>query len=312
MNRPVRHFFAGSLLLAAAIFICLRPGQARAAETLKFASYNLENYLPADRLVDGKMVPGTMKPESEIAAAVKTIAAASPELLLLIEMGEPDRLEDLRGRLRAAGIDYPHSVWVKGADPQRHIALLSKFPIVSNDSADEIPFELEGKPRLLARGLLDATVEPRPGFRMRILGAHLKSKREVAGFDQAQFRAREALLIRSRMEKILAENPAANLLLAGDLNETKNEFPVRELIGAPGSPTHMADIWLKDSRGERWTHFWKSADLYSRIDYILASPALFRSIDREASGILDPPNWNDASDHRLIYATIRLPEADGN
>ena len=37
-------------------------------------------------------------------------------------------------------------------------------------------------------------------------------------------------------------------------------------------PNYMMDLWLRDSRGEHWTYYWKTADEYSRIDYLLVSP----------------------------------------
>jgi len=307
----LRAIAAAARVLAVCIFLSpgsrAETGAEATAGAVKVAAYNLENYLPVDRWVDGRLVPGAMKPESEIVAAVRIVAACAPDILLLVEMGDREKLADFQARLRGAGLAYPHAVWVAGADPHRHLAALSKFPVVADQSENEIPFELDGRPQMVSRGLLDATFEPWPGHRLRLLGAHLKSRREVPDFDQVQFRAREALLVRERVNRIFADDPGALLVLAGDLNDTKNEFPVRELIGTPGSPAHMADVWLKDSRGERWTHYWKTADIYSRIDFILVSPRLLRMVDRDKSGIADPPDWNSASDHRLIFATFEPP-----
>jgi hypothetical protein len=54
----------------------------------------------------------------------------------------------------------------------------------------------------------------------------------------------------------------------------------------------------------RWTYYWKAADEYSRIDYLLVSPALVKEIIPEKCGINDSPFWNEASDHRAIFATV--------
>ena len=52
----------------------------------------------------------------------------------------------------------------------------------------------------------------------------------------------------------------------------------RKSRGRRNRPMHMADLWAKDEFGDRWTHYWKTADQYSRIDYLFVSPALFREV----------------------------------
>jgi len=289
-----------------AFLIYCAAGIAFAVEPLPIvvASYNVLNYLPMERRVDGNSVPDAPKPEREIEALLKIIQSASPDVLGLSEMGDESMLADLQNRLKAAGLDYPHSEWVKGADEYRHLSLLSKFPIVSKDSRDDVPFELDGKRYRINRGILDVSVQVNPEYKLRLVGAHLKSRREVPDFDQAQFRAKEAWHLRQHINQILEKSPETNLLLFGDLNDTKNEYPIRELIGNKGTPNYLMDLWLADSRKERWTYYWKTADSYSRIDYIMVSPALVKEVDLTKSGINDLPIWNDASDHRLIYAAI--------
>jgi predicted extracellular nuclease len=268
------------------------------------ASYNVENYLRADRQRDGVVIKDAPKPEHEIAAVVKVLGKIQPDIVGLIEIGDESMLDDLQKRLRTAGLNYSHREWVKGADEQRHICLLSKFPIVERNSRDDVRFELDGKIQRMNRGILDVTVEVNPEYRLRLVGAHLKSRRAVPDYDQALLRAKEAWSLREHIDEILATAPDTNLLLFGDLNDTKNEYPVREIIGWKGAPNHMMDLWLRDSRGEHWTYYWKAADEYSRVDYLLVSPALAKEVIAEKCGINDSPFWNEASDHRAIYAVI--------
>lgn len=288
-------------LIAFAPFLCLAE---EPAAPVVVANYNVENYLPADRLVDGKWVTQAPKPEESIRAVVEVIKSVSPHIVGLTEMGDRTMVEDLRDRLKNEGLDYPHVEWVQGPDEARHLALLSRFPITARNSKTDVPFELGGKQYRMNRGILDVTVQIKPEYALRLVGAHLKSRREVPELDQAQFRAKEAWHLRQHVNEILEADPSANLLLFGDFNDTKNEYPVRELIGTRGTPTYMMDLWLTDSRGERWTHYWKTADIYSRIDYILVSPALVKEVDFKESGISDLEQWDQASDHRLIHATI--------
>jgi exonuclease III len=64
---------------------------------------------------------------------------------------------------------------------------------------------------------------------------------------------------------------------------------------------------LTDDRGERWTHHWGNADIYSRIDYILVNRRLEEDIDSARSGIARPPYWREASDHCPVFVSIKPP-----
>lgn len=290
------------LVLLAILF----PFVLRAGEVV-VASYNLENYLRMERRVDGKKVLDAPKPAEEVEAVVEVLREIQPDVLGLVEMGDESMLEDLRGRLKAAGLDYPHKEWVKGTDAARHLALLSKFPIVERHSRDEVPFELNGTRHHIGRGILDVTVQLSDSYRLRLVGAHLKSKREVPDFDQAEMRGKEAWFFREHLNKILEANPEENLLLFGDLNDTKNEYPVKELMGSSKDPFRMKDLFLTDRYGYRWTHFWSTADVYSRIDYMLASSGLLPEVNMDKSGISSSKIWYKASDHRAIFCTVKVP-----
>lgn len=278
------------------------------AKDVVVASYNLENYLKMERRVDGKTVPDAPKPEEEISATIDVLKQIEPDILGLVEMGDVTMLEDIQRRLKAAGMDYPHREWVKGADPERHLALLSKYPITARDSVDDAPFELNGTRQRISRGILDVTVQLSDSYKLRLVGAHLKSRRQVPEYDERAMRAKEAALFRKHLDAILTSDPDTNLLLFGDLNDTKNEQSIKELIGATGSPLRMRDLFLTDRQGLRWTHFWSAADIYSRIDYLLVSNGLWPEIIMSRSGISNARNWYKASDHRAIHTTVRIPE----
>lgn len=295
-----RRLFVSSLFIVFSISLHARDAVV--------ASYNLENYLKMERRVDGKTIPDAPKPEGEISAAIDILKQIQPDILGIVEMGDVTMLEDFQRRLKAAGLEYPHREWVKGADPERHLALLSAYPITARNSVADVPFELNGTRQRISRGILDVTVQLSDSYKLRLVGAHLKSRRQVPEFDEKAMRAKEAALFRKHLDEILASAPETNLLLFGDLNDTKNEQPIKELIGAAGSPLRMRDLFLTDRQGLRWTHFWSAADIYSRIDYLLVSNGLWPEIVMDRSGISNARNWYQASDHRAIHTTIRVPE----
>ena len=267
-------------------------------------SYNVENWLTTDRFINNRHVTSAPKPDDEKSAVISVIAAHQPDILGVCEMGSRKDFEDFQARLKAKGLDYPHAEWHEGIDIDRHVAVLSKFPIVARDSLDKVKFDIGGTPQAIQRGILDITIEPQKGYRLRLIGLHLKSRRPVPEVDQEALRAKEAWHVRKHLDEILASDPAAKVLLFGDLNTTKNEYPIKEILGAKNSPTRLTDIPAEDDRGERWTHYYVVADEYSRIDYLMASPALRRDIDEKASGIDSSSEWHVASDHRAIFTTI--------
>ena len=157
------------------------------------------------------------------------------------------------------------------------------------------------------RGILDVTIAPNPEYRLRLIGLHLKSKREVHEADQALMRRNEAQLARKHIDSIFKEEPGVNLIVYGDLNDTKNEAPVRALKGRYRSDSYLTTINVEDQQGFRWTHYWNYADSYARIDFVMSSKGMSSEIDKKKSYIPHGDDWYLASDHRPLVVTI-LPK----
>jgi len=234
---------------------------------------------------------------------VHVVKDIHPDILGVSEMGPRDAFEDFKTRVAQAGLGYSDFEYVDGPDPCRHVALLSRYPIISRQSMPDVPYDLNGVREKVKRGFLDVTVRIPPGYRLRLVGVHLKSKL-TAPEGEELIRRNEAHILRAHIEKILAEDPSVNLLLYGDFNDTKNEPAIQEIMGVRHTPGYMADLWLKDGAGERWTEYWKAADIYSRIDYIFANARLFHQIDLAKCGVYRSEYWAEASDHRPVVATI--------
>ena len=149
-------------------------------EKLRIATYNVENYLPMTRRINGQLRTDAGKPESEKEAVVRMIGTVHPDVLGLMEIGDTAQFEDLQRRLRKAGINFSHAEYLQSADSNRHVALLSRYPIVERHSQSDIPLRVNGVSLHSPRGILDVTVEQSPGKRLRVLCIHLKAKLEVA------------------------------------------------------------------------------------------------------------------------------------
>lgn len=289
---------------SATLVTSLTAAQPSPPPPITVAAYNVENWLPMGRTVDGKRQDNASKPEEEKAAVVDVITGIAPDIIGIVEIGSKADLQDLRDRLAKKGLEYADSEHVQAADENRHVTLLSKFPIVARNSKTDVQFDMGGIPRPMSRGILDVTVQVNPDYQLRILGVHFKSKRDVPEYDQASMRAREALYLKNYANRIIEENPEENLLLLGDFNDTRDEYPIRELIGGSGGKYALTAIDLVDSSGDRWTHFWGYADIYSRIDYLIANRSLLPEIVPDSGGIDRSEHFRIGSDHRAIHTQI--------
>lgn len=284
-------FFALAALLSAA-----EP------ERLTFCSYNLKNWLTMERSI-GK--PPTPKPEAERAQVVKTLAAIHPDILGVCEIGTADDVAELQQRLLAAGVDLPYTELAHGGDPSRRLALLSRLPIKTRNTQTTLTYQIGAQTLPFQRGILDVTIAINPAFDLHLLGVHLKSMRTVSEADQAEMRRNEARLLRLHIDSIFTQEPDACILAYGDFNAHRNEPSLAEIMGSPRSAeTSLTDVLLRDANGEVWTHFWDTADIYSRLDYCFTSRLLRPHIDTRSSFVHADRDFYKASDHRPLVLKI--------
>ncbi|MEJ6580290.1 MAG: hypothetical protein QNL68_10880 [Akkermansiaceae bacterium] len=273
------------------------------AETVRFMAYNLKNYLTMDVFLKGGVKEARPKDPKEVAAIIDIIVKQQPQILGLCEIGTKEDLADLQSRLKAAGLDLPHSHHAGGMDTTRHLGLLSALPITATNSQDHLPFKMNDEEFLMRRGILDVTIDL-PNGPTHFIGLHLKSKRPSNTFDEAELRLNEARLAKAHCDAIIEEDPEARIVLYGDMNDTRKTPPLSIMMGRSNSNNYLEDAFVKDSRGELWTHYWSYQQQYSRFDFILLSKTIKPEIDWKKSYIADPPNWFEASDHRPVIVTF--------
>ena len=284
------------------------PAVVVAGAGLRFLAYNVENWLVMEERYDFDTrlsEKNASKPEKEKAAVVEIVKSAQPDVLGVCEIGTKEDLAEIQARLKAVGLDLPHSHFSGGIDRTRHLGLLSRHPISSTAVPTNLNYRINGKEYGMQRGILDATVKTPDGREWRFLGVHFKSKREVEDGDQNLMRINEAQLLRKHLDSILSANPQARLIAYGDFNDTRRTSPLRIVQGPYNSPRGMSPIGAHDARDEYWTHFWAREDVYSRFDYIHFSQALKKDVIFQECGILDPKNWDVASDHRAVLGVFR-------
>jgi len=285
----------------AASSFALEKGESK----FRFVSFNLKNYQVGEPAGGSASRRGKAKPAQEVEAVLRGVSELAPDAIGVSEIGGREAVLDLWGRLKQAGLDLPYCTWVDSPSESRNLAFFSRHPIAVDWSRSEVPFELDGVKYFLRRGILDvALVLPGLG-EVRFVGVHFKSRLKTREFDQEVYRHREARELRHHVSKILGEDEGARVVVWGDFNMEKNAQGFREVVSAFGKKRVAAPLSLEDKNGEVWTHYWESADIYSRIDYLFLSEDLAKKVDFSSSGIASFPDWFLASDHRPLYLTLR-------
>ena len=293
-----------------ALAVWVLAGAVSAAEVFTVATYNLENYI--DHVTRGRPIKS---PESR-AQIRKILLSFRPDVLAVQEIGLKSALLELRDSLRKEGLDYPYWEHVGGWDTNIYVGVLSRFPIVERHSVSREFYLLHGKRFQISRGFAEVVIQVNPHYRFTLLTAHLKSRRPVPWADQAEMREEEARLLREKVDAILHRHPNANLVLLGDMNDTKDSRTLRILLGRgryqlvdtrPAEQNGDLPIRINpryDPRTITWTHFYGKSDTYERVDYILLSPGMAREWIRQRTRVVTYPNWGLASDHRPIVAAF--------
>ncbi len=281
-----------------------------AVSAITVGTYNVENYLVTDRMADGAFRKAYPKPEAEKKALRKAIAGFAPDILALQEMGRAPFLEELQRDLRAEGQDYPHALVLSAADPERHVAFLSKIPFKDVGKHTEVPIKLFGKSDLVKRGVLEVTVDTNEGD-LTIFVVHLKSRRTERKDDPegATQRAAEAEAVRDLVLQRFPDPSAVKFIVTGDWNDTRTNRPVKAM--QKRGQTEIGEILRAyDSRGDTWTHAFRREDSYSRIDYIMVSAGLKPFVERKGTAqIYDGQGAREASDHRAVFVKLKLEAA---
>jgi len=276
------------------------------AERLTVATYNLENYLSTDRVVEGTYQRDYPKPEVEKTALRTVIKSLNADVIAFQEMGPLPYLNELQHDLADEGCNYPHAELIESDDADRHVAVLSKRPFKAVKKHTDLEFGYFGKTEHVKRGLLEVSLQV-GSTELTLFAVHLKSRFTDRSDDpmSAIRRAAEAGAVRNRILALFPDPSAAHFIILGDFNDVPRSRPI-VAMSHKGKTVISELLPSTDSRGEVWTHNYHKEDSYSRIDYILVSPGLKDAVVDGRARIADGPETLVASDHRPVVTTLEL------
>lgn len=281
------------------------------AETLTIATYNVENYVAANRLTEDGFRRDYPKPEAQKRALRRVLTAIGADVLVLQEMGDERYLEELRRDLRQDGLDYPHGVLLVAADSDRHQALLSRRPLLAVTHHARVEFPYLGGTETVKRGVLEAQIATSAGI-VTLFSVHLKSRFTDRADDPRSDLRRlgEATAIRELVLAATAQPERARYLILGDFNDDKASKPVQRLLQR--GRTRIAKLLpASDARGDSWTHVYRRQETYTRVDHVLVSPTLWPAVVGGRARIHDGDGVREASDHRPVVVTLEFADEPG-
>ena len=311
----------------------------------RIGTWNLENLARPTGASGAPQDQATYETKLDTIAA--TIADLDPDILAIQEILNPDALEDLLTRLDGSW----HTAL---ADPDGRgirVGLLSRHALTDlvqiRDFPDRVlPIQADddgatiahlGRPALRAR-LRTA------GRTIDVISVHLKSK--LLSFPDGRFsprdederarygvyalhrRAAEAAGVRSYVTHLLAGDPDASVVVAGDLNDEPQAATTQILQGPPGSEVDTRGFDRPDAgdpqrlwnnapfipEEERWSRLYRGRR--ELIDHVLCSHTLIGAIESATTGGLQVDSIEDqpglrlnapASDHRPVIVDIADP-----
>ena len=308
---------------------------------VRIGTWNLENlFLPGE-------ASGAPTDRAHYDAKLDTLAVVitrlAPAVLAVQEVGDPEALDDLAGRLAGSwrtALAHPDARGIR-------VGFLSRVALGDLDEVTDFPEGL-GPVRVddagttltgLGRPALHARVRA-GGRSLDLLSVHLKSK--LLSFPGGRFtprdederaryavyalhrRAAEAAGVRSYVTALLAGG-GAEVAVAGDLNDDPQAATTQILYGPPGSEIGTGGFDRPDAgdaqrlwntaalidESERWTRVYRGRR--ELIDHVLCSARVVRAVTRVTTGALPVDSIGDqpdarrdepASDHRPVVVDI--------
>ena len=201
-----------------------------------------------------------------VARAVRSSCPGGPDLVALQEVENERALEDLGDRL--AGLGYRYRVFVPQPGAATGVAFLSRLPVLRTHVLSVGSAQRASAGEAPLRHIVEIEVECR-GHRLQVLNNHWKARTEGEQKTEPGRRAAAEALAR-RVGRVLAEDPAADLLALGDFNQNLEE------LESWSQGVGLYDPWVGVPKRQRGSAVFRGA--WQTPDHVLLAPGL---LDRQ-------------------------------
>lgn len=243
----------------------------------------------------------------------RVIKEVNPDILITVEIENRPTLEKFNEQVLKAqfNLDYKYYMAIDGNDERGiDLGILSKYPI------DQIRSHVDdlnaNGSKTFSRDCPEYDVILPNNQRIVIIPNHFKSKRngdDQASKDRRTLQAKKALdIAKNALER------SNYILIGGDLNDTPDSDPIKELLKDGFVDVMDHNTYPTDRPGT-----YNTGLATSKIDYLIMSPDLRRNLTEtgiERRGSYHPNTWEpfdtvtkaseEASDHHLVWATFNL------
>ena len=302
-------------LASVVVLLAACTGSAR---TISVVSYNVENLFDAE--VDGGEYRDFTRAggwnealyTAKLRAIGRALAAADRGGADLVALQEVEHHGAARRllELELDGLGYRHLVWLPDPHNANGPVVLSKLPVrrVGALWADNGPVAsseggVEGGLARPLRPILEVEValgSAADAPSLFLFNNHWKSKNGGAAETEV-YRRRAAALLAARLQEISAADPAAEILVVGDLNESIDEYDRQERryatalmpAAAPAAagglrvtgsvpparePMELFSPWLVHDAGAAPPGSYRYRGAWETIDHLLLGPGLFDEV----------------------------------
>lgn len=310
-----------ALAVVSLALVGVRPVAADVARpgTLTVLTYNIENAFDVfDDPYSGD--EGTaVKSRNELRAIASAIEAADADLVFFQEVENEQLLAAMVAEfLPAAG--YQVCLVTPTNDGRGiHLGLLSRLPVTSVTSHRWSSFTHPDRPdelHHLSRDVQEVQVELPDGSPLTVYNVHLKSNRSRPGDDRSmRKRTAEALKLMSLARERLEADPEAMYLAVGDFNSDfmvaegqEGPWPAMAALRKPEANGSRVFLDVHDSlpRNQRESHPGSGFFPPANFDYVLASPAMARTLVPGSANMIRRGDLTSGSDHLPVLASFRI------
>lgn len=297
------------------------------ADTVRVVTWNVEHFVDAydDPYVDNRREnePGEAM-YGRVDLFVQAVRQLDADVLVLQEFeSEAFAMSLVEERLSDSGYEFFAST--ESPTWYQNVVVMSRVPLGEVESYADVVTPIkgfttdEGEPE--AQSLTNhrvwlAEVHVRRGYDLHLVGAHLKAG---PGARNAAWRIGQVRMLHEQFNDVLALDPDANLLVAGDLNSLSDSPELRLLLNTPERPapdslqTGTGD-WKASFTGPlhgRTTYTHPTESPERQLDYLLVGEHLRPELVEGSAAVVRPlpdAQMQKMSDHLPVAATFRVEE----